>query len=337
MSLQSITQQLIFSGKGILAIDESHATCKKRFDSVQKECSELTRNDYRETLIMTPSIEKFISGIIMFSETLEQSTLKNKVPFVKILSEKGILSGIKVDTGAKNLALHPQEKVTEGLDNLSVRLQEYAKIGASFAKWRAVITPGINMPSDACISANAHALARYAALCQEAGIVPIVEPEVLMDGTHTIEESYDIHLKTLIALFAEIKEQGCQLEGLILKASMIIPGKDCPEQATPEKIAEMSIRCYQKSVPEEVQGIVFLSGGQSNEQATQNLQAMNASSLNKPWVLSFSYGRALQSEALKQWGQGNKAEAQKALYKRALLNSNASKGEYTESDENITI
>jgi fructose-bisphosphate aldolase, class I len=337
MSLQSIAQQLIYSGKGILAIDESHATCKKRFDSVQQECNEATRNDYRETLITTPDLEKFISGIIMFSETLGQSTLENKTPFVKVLSDKGILSGIKVDTGAKNLALHPQEKVTEGLDNLSVRLKEYAEMGASFAKWRAVITPGANMPSDACISANAHALARYAALCQDAGIVPIVEPEVLMDGDHTIEESYNINLKILTALFAEIKQQGCQLEGLILKASMIIPGKDCTQQVSAEKIAEMSIRCYQKSVPHEVQGIVFLSGGQSNEQATQNLQAMNASSLEKPWALSFSYGRALQSEALQQWGKGNKSEAQKSLYMRALLNSNASKGEYTEADENLSL
>ncbi|MBT4937037.1 fructose-bisphosphate aldolase class I, partial [Candidatus Peregrinibacteria bacterium] len=298
----------------------------KRFDSVGVECDEQTRNDYRDALITAPGIEEYISGMIMFDETLRQSTVDGNIPFTKSLSDRGVLPGIKVDTGAKDLALHSGEKVTEGLDGLRDRLKEYSKLGAKFAKWRAVITIGNNMPSEACMRANAQGLARYAALCQEAGIVPIVEPEVIMDGDHTIERCYDVTLETLKILFDEIKKQECELDGLILKASMVISGKQCAEQASAEKVAEMSIKCYQESVPAEVPGIVFLSGGQSNEQATENLHAMNTSDLEKPWVLSFSYGRALQSGALKLWGKGDKQGAQKALFERAMLNGKASIG-----------
>ena len=333
MSLQQIAASMIASGKGILAIDESHGTCEKRFTTVNKGCTETTRNEYRDLLITAPGIENHISGMILFDETLRQSTLQDGTPFPKYLENKGILAGIKVDTGAKDLALHNNEKITEGLDNLDARVKEYAKLGAKFAKWRAVITIEDNIPSDACILSNAHALARYAAICQSNGIVPIVEPEVLMDGDHSIDVCYEVTLQTLQTLFDQLKLLNCELDGLILKASMVLPGKKCSDQASPEQIAQMSVDCYEKSVPEEVPGIVFLSGGQSNEMATENLQAMNALKSNLPWTLSFSYGRALQSNALVLWAEGKKNEAQTALFHRAKMNGLASLGQYSKEQE----
>ncbi|HOV57135.1 MAG TPA: fructose-bisphosphate aldolase class I [Rhodanobacteraceae bacterium] len=330
--LESIAQAMVAAGKGIIAIDESNATIKKRFDGVGVENSEEHRRAYREMLLTTPRLGEHISGAILYDETLRQST-KAGVPFTKVMLDNGILPGIKVDKGPQPLAGFPGELVTEGLDGLRERLKEYAALGAKFAKWRAVITIGEDMPSSTCIDANCHALARYAALCQEAGIVPMVEPEVLMDGSHDIEVCYDVTEVTLRSLFASLYEHNVMLEGTILKASMVIAGKDCPEQAAVEEVAEATVRCLKASVPASLPGIVFLSGGQSDEQATAHLNAMNQMGPH-PWPLSFSYGRAMQSAALKLWAKdmkANFAEAQKTVAARARDNGLAALGQWKKS------
>lgn len=333
-SIETIAAAMVAEGKGILAIDESSPTIKKRFDSIGAECSEENRRAYRELLITADGIDEFISGMILYDETIRQSTGDGK-PFPKALSSRGIMPGIKVDGGAKDLAGHPGEKVTEGLDGLRDRLAEYRELGAPFAKWRAVITIGDGMPSRGCIAANCHALARYAALCQEAGIVPMVEPEVLLDGKHDIDRCYEASEATLRALFTELYEQRVVLEGTILKASMVLSGNKCAERAGVEEVAERTIQCLKNSVPAAVPGIVFLSGGQTPVEATAHLNAMNAMAGHLPWKLSFSYSRALQEPALKTWNgdAANGKAAQAALHHRARLNSAASLGRYEEKME----
>ena len=327
--LAATAAALVAPGKGILAIDESGGTIKKRFDLIGVESTTETRRAYRDLLITTHGLSQFISGMILYDETIKQAT-QDGTAFVAVLKNSGIRAGIKVDTGAKDLAGTVEEKVTEGLDGLRERLAEYKKLGATFAKWRAVITMGKDIPSTYCIEANTHALARYAALCQEAGIVPIVEPEVLMDGDHTLERCYDVTERTLVALFHELYQQRVRSEHLVLKASMVIAGADCPQQASVQEVAEATLRCLRHAVPASVPGIVFLSGGQSEELATAHLNAMNASGVALPWPLSFSYGRALQAPVLKAWkGQpANLAAAQKALVHRSKCNSAACFGRY---------
>ena len=327
--LESIAQAMVAPGKGIIAIDESNSTIKKRFDAVGVPNTEENRRAYREMLLTTPRLNEHISGAILYDETIRQST-KAGVPFTKIMLDAGILPGIKVDKGPQPLAGFPGELVTEGLDGLRERLNEYARLGAKFAKWRAVITIGEDTPSGTCIEANSHALARYAALCQEAGIVPMVEPEVLMDGNHDLEVSYEVHEATLRSLFAALYEQNVLLEGSILKASMVISGKDCPEQASVDEVAEATIRCLKAAVPASMPGIVFLSGGQSDEQATAHLNAMNQMGPH-PWPVSFSYGRALVAEALNVWSKdlkGNYEKAQKVVHERAQENGDAALGRW---------
>jgi fructose-bisphosphate aldolase class I len=330
--LESIAQQMVARGKGIIAIDESNSTIKKRFDSVSIECTEENRRAYREMLLTTPKLGEHISGAILYDETLRQST-KSGERFVDVMMKAGVLPGIKVDRGTVALGGFPGELVTEGLDGLRDRLKEYAALGAKFAKWRAVITIGESMPSGACIQANVHALARYAALCQEQGIVPMVEPEVLMDGDHDIETSYEVTEAVLRSLYSEMYEQDVLLEGSILKASMVISGKDCPERASIEEVAEATVRCLKSAVPSTVPGIVFLSGGQSDKDATAHLNAMNTMG-NLPWPLSFSYGRAMQSAALKLWSQNLSANvnaAQKIVALRARENGMAALGKWNPS------
>ncbi len=333
-SIETIASAMVAEGKGILAIDESSPTIKKRFDSIGAECTEDNRRAYRELLITADGIDEFISGMILFDETIRQSTADG-LPFAEVLSSRGIMPGIKVDGGAKDLAGHAGEKVTEGLDGLRDRLAEYRSLGAPFAKWRAVITIGDGLPSRGCITANCHALARYAALCQEAGIVPMVEPEVLLDGNHDIDRCYEVSEATLRALFAELYEQRVVLEGTILKASMVLSGNKCTKRAGVEEVAERTIRCLENSVPAALPGIVFLSGGQTPVEATAHLNAMNAMAGRLPWKLSFSYSRALQEPALKTWNgdAANGKAAQAALRHRAQLNSAASLGRYEENME----
>jgi fructose-bisphosphate aldolase class I len=326
--LEEIAQAMVAEGKGIIAIDESNATCKKRFDSVGIESSEENRRAYREMLLTVPKLSDYISGAILYDETLRQST-RAGVPFTKVMLDNGILPGIKVDKGPVALAGFPGEVVTEGLDGLRDRLKEYARLGAKFAKWRAVINISEDAPSGTCIEANCHALARYAALCQESGIVPMVEPEVIMDGTHDIEVCYDVTEATLRSLFGALYEQNVMLEGTILKASMVISGKDCPEQAGIDEVAEMTLRCLKATVPAILPGIVFLSGGQSDELATAHLNEINQ--YDTPWPVSFSYGRAMQQAALKLWAQdmtGNFAAAQQTVYARARDNGLAALGQW---------
>ena len=327
--LENIAQAMVAPGKGIIAIDESNSTIKKRFDVVGIECTEDTRRGYREMLLTVPKLSDHISGAILYDETIRQST-KAGVPFTKVMLDNGILPGIKVDIGPQPLAGFPGEVVTEGLDGLRGRLQEYARLGAKFAKWRAVITIGEDSPSGTCIEANCHALARYAALCQEAGIVPMVEPEVLMDGEHDIDVCYDVTEATLRSLFGSLYEQNVSLEGTILKASMVISGKNCADQASVDEVAEATVRCLKSAVPALLPGIVFLSGGQSDEQATAHLNAMNQIGPH-PWPLSFSYGRAMQQAALKLWAKdmkANFAEAQKMVGLRAKENGLAALGQW---------
>jgi len=333
-SIEAIANAMVAEGKGILAIDESSPTIKKRFDSIGAECTEENRRGYRELLIGGDGINEFISGMILYDETIRQSA-SDGTPFPELLASRGIMPGIKVDGGAKDLAGHPGEKVTEGLDGLRERLAEYRKLGAPFAKWRAVITIGDGMPSRGCITANCHALARYAALCQEAGIVPMVEPEVMLDGNHSIERCYEASEATLRALFAALDDQRVVLEGTILKASMVLTGNQCAQRAGVEEVAERTLQCLKNSVPAAVPGIVFLSGGQTPVEATAHLNAMNAMAGPLPWKLSFSYSRALQAPALTAWnGDPNNAEAAKAaLRHRAKLNSAASLGRYADSME----
>ena len=329
-SLVDIANAMVQKGKGILAADESTPTCKKRFDSINVESTEENRNKYRNMLFTADGIENYISGVILFDETLRQNTMEDGVPFPDHLSKLGILPGIKVDKGAKQLANTSDEKITEGLDGLRDRLKEYYELGARFTKWRAVITIGENMPTPYCLSANAHALARYAALCQEQGLVPIVEPEILMDGAHSIEESYQLTTETLYNVFYELVSQGVELEGMVLKPNMVLSGYDCSEQASVEQVAEMTVDCFLNTVPAAVPGIAFLSGGQSDELATAHLNAMNQID-GLPWNLTFSYGRALQAPALKAWSgkDENISSAQDAFMKRAKFNSLATKGEFS--------
>lgn len=318
---------MVAAGKGLLAADESAGTCKKRFDSVGVECNEENRRAYRELLFTTPSVGQFVSGVILFDETLRQKT-RDGVNFADYLKKNGIIPGIKVDAGAHDMPLHPGEKVTEGLDKLPQRMKEYFGMGARFAKWRAVITIGESIPSAACLKANAHALARYSAACQEHSIVPIVEPEVLLDGNHSAERSEAVHQDTLEILFHELERHGVSLEHVILKASMCVSGKDNPKQAGVQEVAERTLRVLKRTVPAALPGVVFLSGGQTDENATAHLDAMNR--IGGPWPLTFSYSRALQAVALKAWrGQaGNVAAAQKAFYHRAQMNSLAAKGQW---------
>jgi fructose-bisphosphate aldolase class I len=320
---------MVAKGKGLLAADESSGTCEKRFKSVGVECTEQNRRAYRDLLFTTKGIEDFVSGVILFDETLRQSTLSGDEPFPAYLEGKGIIPGIKVDRGTHDLALCPGEKITEGLDGLKGRLEEYFKLGARFAKWRAVITIGPGIPSHACVYANAHALARYSALCQEASIVPIVEPEVLLDGDHTIERCYEATEATLSALFAALRAHNVSLEHTILKASMVVSGKDCPKQAGVERVAEQTVLCLKRTVPAALPGIVFLSGGQSDEAATAHLNEMSKMP-GLPWPLTFSYSRALQNRPLKVWrgSPGNVAAAQRAFHHRARMNGLASQGKY---------
>ncbi|HWQ24684.1 MAG TPA: class I fructose-bisphosphate aldolase [Gaiellaceae bacterium] len=326
--LHETARAIVADHKGILAADESTGTMKKRLDSVGVESTEENRRFYRGLLFSAPGMEEFIGGVILYDETIRQAA-DDGTPFPELLAAKGVVPGIKVDTGAHDLAGFPGEKVTEGLDGLRGRLEAYRGLGARFAKWRAVITIGPGIPTDACIRANAHALARYAALCQEAGLVPIVEPEVLMDGDHTIEACYEATARTLHAVYDELFSQDVDLRGTLLKPNMVISGQSCPEQAPAERIAELTIDCFLRHVPAAVPGIVFLSGGQTELQATENLNAINR--IGGPWPLSFSYGRALQASALKAWG-GNAANAeaaQAAFVHRARMNSLAVAGEWS--------
>lgn len=319
--LKATAEKMVAKPKGILAMDESTGTCTKRFDSIGVESTEENRKKYRTMLAEAEGLENYISGAILFDETLRQG-------IGETLANKGIIPGIKVDTGAKALALHEGEKVTEGLDGLRERLKEYAELGCGFAKWRAVITIGDGIPSKACIMANAHGLARYAALCQEAGLVPIVEPEVLMDGNHSIEKCYEVTAETLKTLFAQCEEQGVDMPGCVLKASMVISGKDASDRADAKTVAEQTVKCLKENVPADCAGVVFLSGGQSNEEATEHLNEMNKMDVDLPWPLSFSYGRALQSSALVAWGENmdDTANAQSKLLERAKANSDATEG-----------
>ena len=328
-NLENIAKQMVTPGKGILAADESSGTIKKRFDTINVESTEENRRDYREILFQTKNaMENYISGVILFDETIRQKS-KNGPTLVEVISNAGSLPGIKVDTGAKDLAFNSNEKVTEGLDGLRERLIEYYNLGAKFAKWRAVITIESSIPSDLCINANAHALARYAALCQENEIVPIVEPEVLMDGAHTIDRCYEVTKRTLEVVFSELVAHGVNLKGICLKPNMIIDGTSVTDKSSPKTIAEKTISCFKEVVPEDVPGIVFLSGGQSEIEATENLDQMNKIG-NLPWNLSFSYGRALQASALQAWSGKveNKETASMAFNHRAEMNSLATLGKW---------
>lgn len=332
--LHAVACAMVAPQKGVLAADESGPTIKKRFDSVEAESTEENRRRYREILFTTAGIERHIGGVILYDETLRQST-RDGVPFPRLLAGRGIVPGIKVDKGAKALALCPGDKVTEGLDGLRERLAEYRDLGAQFAKWRAVIEIDTHrLPSGFGIRANAHALARYAALCQEAGLVPIVEPEVLMDGAHGIERCETVTAGVLQAVFAELDAHGVRFEGMLLKPNMVIAGMKAERQAGVEEVAEATLRCLRRYVPAAVPGIVFLSGGQSAADATAHLNAMNAMG-PQPWPLSFSYGRALQAPVLDAWrGQeANVAAAQAALLKRSQLNGLARDGQYARAME----
>ena len=326
--LSKTAAAMVARGKGVLAADESSGTCEKRFKSVGVECTEENRRTYRGLLFTTPGVEQYISGVILFDETLRQKA-NDGVLFPDYLARKGILPGIKVDKGSMDLALCPGEKVTEGLDGLRPRLAEYFKLGARFAKWRAVITIGEGIPSHTCLYANAHALARYAALCQEASIVPMIEPEVLLDGDHTVERCEEVTEATLRATYAAMAAHNVSLEHLILKTSMVVSGKECPRQANVDEVAERTVRVLKRTVPAAQPGIVFLSGGQSDEAATAHLNAM-AAMKGLPWPLTFSYSRALQNPALKTWrGQASNATAaQKAFHHRAHMNGLAAQGKW---------
>ncbi|WP_137388201.1 class I fructose-bisphosphate aldolase [Rhodoligotrophos defluvii] len=330
MTLEQVAQALVADDKGILAADESSGTIKKRFDTIGLASTEETRRDYREMLFRsTEAMKNYISGVILYDETIRQSA-KDGTPFVEILNAAGCIPGIKVDLGAKPLAFHPGETVTEGLDGLRGRCEEYHRLGARFTKWRAVISIGKDMPSRTCILANMHALARYAAIAQEAKLVPIVEPEVLMDGDHTIGRCAEVTEAVLRTLYTELALHGVVLERSLLKPNMVISGMDCPQQASVEEVAARTVQILRRTVPAAVPGIVFLSGGQSDELATAHLSAMNAS-YDLPWKLSFSYGRALQAAALKAWNgkTENVAAGQRAFSHRARMNSLAAAGQWT--------
>jgi len=329
----STATAIVAPGKGILAADESSGTIQKRFQSIQVLSTEERRQAYRELLFTTEGAGEFISGVILFDETIRQRAADG-TPFPEALARQGIIPGIKVDKGTTALAGCPGEKITEGLDGLRGRLAEYRDLGARFTKWRAVVTIGEGIPTRTCIGANAEALARFAALSQEAGLVPIVEPEVLMDGDHTIGRCDDVTADTLGAVFSALREHRLRLDGMLLKPNMVLSGKDCPEQAGVQQVAEATVGCMRASVPASVPGIVFLSGGQTDQAATAHLNAMNRLG-PQPWQLSFSYGRALQAPALKAWkGEpANGPAAQRAFYHRARLNGAARSGRYTEEME----
>lgn len=330
--LKDTAGAMMMTGKGLLAADESSGTADKRLTAVGLESTAEVRRSYRQLLFTTPEIEKYLSGVILYDETIRQQDDSSK-PFAEVLSAKGIIPGIKVDMGAKELALHPGELVTEGLDGLRERFAEYASLGAGFAKWRAVIMiDGDNLPSTACQQANAHALARYAALAQEAGIVPVVEPEVLLDGNHSIERCYEVMSATLKELFAALKGQDVMLEGTILKASMVLSGKDAANRAGVQTVAEQTVKVLKEFVPDNLAGVVFLSGGQEEIEATAHLDAMNKIG-GQPWPLSFSYSRAIQNPVLKLWAAGDVDAAQAAYLHRLEANSLASKGEWSKQFE----
>jgi len=331
--LESIARKLVAPGKGILAADESSGTIEKRLKSINVPSTEENRRAYREILFTTKGAGDFISGVILFDETIRQKTQDGRT-FVKALEEQRIIPGIKVDKGAKAMANFPGEKITEGLDGLRERIAEYRQLGARFAKWRAVITIDEKIPTRTCIQANAEALARYAALCQEAGLVPIVEPEVLMDGAHTIQRHFEVTEQTLRSVFAALAEHHIALEGMLLKPNMVLSGKECPQQTSVQEVAKATVRCMKRVVPAAVPGLVFLSGGQSDLQATEHLNAMNQLP-DLPWQLSFSYGRALQAPVLKAWkgDSANATKAQQAFHHRAMCNSKARFGKYTEEME----
>ncbi len=329
-TLVETAEALVEEGKGILAIDESSGTIEKRFANVGVASTIENRRDYRALLLGTEGLGEHISGAILYDETLRQKDAAGR-PLVDLARASGIIPGIKVDKGAKALAGHEGEKVTEGLDGLRERLAEYRDLGARFAKWRAVITIGDNLPSRACIHANAHALARYAALCQEADLVPIVEPEVLMDGGHSLDECYEVTEITLREVFAQLFEQNVMLEGCLLKSSMVLSGSEAAERAGVEDVAEATVQCLLNAVPAALAGVVFLSGGQGDVEATEHLDAMNRLDIDLPWPLSFSYGRALQHEALAIWAEEpkkNTERAQRALLHRARMNGLAAMGQY---------
>jgi fructose-bisphosphate aldolase class I len=326
------TARALFAGdKGLLAMDESNGTCNKRFASLGIPQTIETRRSYRELIVTTTGLGECIGGAILYDETIRQQT-SDGTAFVKVLIDAGIIPGIKVDAGAKDLAGHPGEKVTEGLDGLRDRLAEYVRMGARFAKWRAVIAIGDGIPSWGCIHANAHALARYAALCQEAGLVPVVEPEVLMDGEHSLEQCSEVTDKVLRTVFSELFAQRVMLEGIILKPNMVLPGAGCVKQATVDEVADATLSCFLRAVPAAVPAIAFLSGGQSAELASARLNAMNVRFKSRsPWALAFSYARAIQQPSLELWKghEANVSAAQQALVHRARCNQAARRGEYS--------
>ena len=334
-SLNSIAQSMVAPNKGILAADESTPTIGKRFATIDTESTESSRQTYRNMLFTAPDISDYISGVILFDETIRQAT-NDGVPFAEYLTSLGIVPGIKVDKGAKDLPMHPGENVTEGLDGLRERLEEYYSLGARFAKWRAVIEIGDNQPSMACIDVNAHALARYSALCQEAKMVPIVEPEILMDGNHSIETCFEVTTKVLDHVFKVLEDQKVALNGIILKPNMVISGTDASDRADVATVATATVKCLSENVPDEVPGIAFLSGGQTSEEATAHLSAMNEMGPH-PWQLSFSYGRALQAQPLNAWSGAdeNLKSGQDAFLKRSRLNSLARTGNYNPQMEEV--
>jgi fructose-bisphosphate aldolase, class I len=332
--LAKVAEAMVVPGKGILAADESTGSIKKRFDSINIQSTEESRRDYREMLFSAKEgMSKYISGVILFDETIRQKG-KNGTPLVEVIKSSGAIAGIKLDAGAKPIALSPKETVTEGLDGLRERIKDYVGLGAQFAKWRAVIDIGQGLPSHNSIHANAHALARYAALCQEGGLVPIVEPEVLMEGSHDIDTCMRVSEWALNELYRELYFAGVVLEGTILKPNMVVSGKDCPKQASREEVAEKTVAVLKRCVPVAVPGIAFLSGGQSDEDATAHLHFMNAIG-NLPWKLTFSYGRALQAAALKTWKgrPENVAAAQRAFNHRAQMNALAASGKWSQKLE----
>lgn len=333
-ALEQVASALVADGKGILAADESVATLTKRFEALRIPSTEQSRRQYREMLFTTPGVAAFISGVILYDETIRQKSSTGML-LAQVLERQGIVPGIKVDTGVRPLAGAPGEFVTEGLDGLRDRLAEYRGMGARFAKWRAVIGISDVLPSARCVAANAHALARYAALCQEVGLVPIVEPEVLMEGAHTIERCDEVTSGVLSAVFAQLLEQRVSLEAMLLKPNMVIAGKDCPRPASVPEVATATLRCLRQRVPAAVPGIVFLSGGQNDRVATAHLNAINRLPEAKPWKITFSYGRALQDRALAQWSGRDESisSGQQALSHRAHCNRAASLGTFTEEME----
>jgi fructose-bisphosphate aldolase class I len=334
-ALIDAAQKLVADDKGLLAMDESNSTCNKRFATVGIPQTEEARRAYRELIITTPGLGESISGVILYDETIRQQK-KDGTPFLKILARAGIIPGIKVDTGAKDLAAHPGEKITEGLDGLRIRLQEYFQMGARFAKWRAVVAIGEGIPSRSCIEANAQALGRYAALCQEAGLVPVVEPEVLMDGDHNLERCRKVTEEVLRNVFIQLNCQRILLEGMILKPNMVLPGLNCPTQESLDEVADFTVNSLLRTVPAAVPGIAFLSGGQSGELASARLNAMNVRFKSRlPWALAFSFARAIQQPALEIWlgKEANVKAAQQALLHRARCNRAARGGEYTAMSE----